>query len=65
MRLSASLDFAAAGDAWAEIDSDVARQAAFVVVDNGRSLYLVSPRVGNYTYNMVWSVPFLDQLWVK
>jgi len=58
-------DFAAAGDRWAEIDRDVARQAAFVVVDNGQSLYLVSPRVGNYTYNMVWSVPFLDQLWVK
>jgi peptide/nickel transport system substrate-binding protein len=58
-------DFRAAAELWMKIDRDVTLQAPFVVVENSRSLTLVSPQVGNYTYNMVWAVPFLDQLWVK
>ena len=58
-------EFGAAAELWRKIDEHLFAEAPLVAIDNPRLLTLVSPRVGNYTYDLVWSVPFLDQLWVK
>jgi peptide/nickel transport system substrate-binding protein len=53
-----------AARAWALADRRVVDQSPAVPMTNGRAVMLVSDRVGNVQFHMVWSA-LLDQLWVR
>jgi peptide/nickel transport system substrate-binding protein len=50
--------------AWAAIDHRLVRLAPAVPTTNGRSMILVSKRVGNVTHHAQWTT-LLDQMWVR
>ena len=56
-------DFAAATKLWAKVDRRISRDAPYVFLDDQRKLFLLSRRVGNFTFHPQWQV-LLDQLWV-
>jgi peptide/nickel transport system substrate-binding protein len=58
-------DFHAASRRWTKIDHDLTDLAPLVSFANDRHIDFVSRRVGNYTYDIVWSIPLLDQMWVS
>jgi ABC-type transport system substrate-binding protein/DNA-binding SARP family transcriptional activator/outer membrane protein assembly factor BamB len=53
-----------AAQAWAVADRAVVDRAPAVPMTNRRAVILVSDRVGNVQWHMVWST-LLDQLWVR
>jgi YVTN family beta-propeller protein len=53
-----------AAAAWAAIDRRLVRLAPAVPTTNGRSMILVSKRVGNVTHHAQWTT-LLDQMWVR
>jgi YVTN family beta-propeller protein len=50
--------------AWAAIDRRLVHLAPAVATTNGRSMILVSKRVGNVTHHAQWTT-LLDQMWVR
>jgi YVTN family beta-propeller protein len=57
-------DPAAAGDAWAKVDSMLVDAAPMAALINQRESDFVSARVGNYQHHPEWTILF-DQLWIQ
>jgi peptide/nickel transport system substrate-binding protein len=57
-------DPTAANERWARIDRMLTNRGPLVPMYNGRSVALVSERVGNFQYHPLWFT-LLDQLWVR
>ena len=58
------IDPAAATAEWARLDRELTKRAIMVPTVNFRETDLLSPRVGNYQYHVLWG-PIVDQLWVR
>ena len=58
------IDPVAAAAEWARLDRELTKRAIMVPTVNFRVTDVLSPRVGNYQYHVLWG-PIVDQLWVR